>query len=292
MSLFQTIPRPTKTYHTQTYDRIAKHHGFDGRGKTVLITGGATGVGFSIAKAFAEAGVARIAIVSRSPGPQETAKADLQAAHPAVQVLTYSTSVTDSTRLIEILSELGTVDILVLSAAAAHRRAPGTEITEQEVRDAFETNVLATFTLVRAFLRMPPTTTTAPAAPAPARTIIHLSSAAIQVSGQRVAYGPSKAAATQMMQQFAAEVDAAQVRIFSVHPGALYTPGTAQLFPREAMQWEDLALPAHFALWLAGPESAFLHGRYLWAQWDVDELLGLRERVAGDGFFLKIGLAL
>ena len=287
MSLFQTLPRPTKTYHTQTYDRIAKHHGFNGQGKTVLITGGAGGVGLSIAKAFAQAGVARIAIISRSPGPQEEAKTDLQAAHPSVQVLTYSTSVTNTARIAEILHELGTVDVLVLSAAVAHRRAPGIDITEAEVREAFDVNVLATFGLVKAFLRMPQ-----PAAGGGPRTVVHLSSAATQVSGQRVAYGPSKAAASQMMQQFAAEVRAEEVRIFSVHPGALYTPGTARMFPRGAMEWEDLELPAHFAVWLAGPESGFLHGRYLWAQWDVDELVALRERVERDPSFLKIGLVL
>lgn len=68
---FESFPRPTQTYHSTTYDRIARQHGFDGRDKTVLITGGATGVGYSISKAFAEAGVARIPIISRSLGPQE-----------------------------------------------------------------------------------------------------------------------------------------------------------------------------------------------------------------------------
>jgi hypothetical protein len=83
-----------------------------------------------------------------------------------------------------------------------------------------------------------------------------------------------------------------EVRIFSVHPGIVYTPGAAQMYPWEAMEWEDLDVPGHFALWLAGPESGFLHGRYLWAQWDVDELLAMRERVEKDPSFLKIGLVL
>ena len=80
---FESWPRPIKTYHSTTCDRIAKHHGFDGKGKTVLITGGATGVGYSLCKAFPEAGVARIAIISRSPDAQEKAKNDLEAAYPS-----------------------------------------------------------------------------------------------------------------------------------------------------------------------------------------------------------------
>ena len=31
-------------------------------------------------------------------------------------------------------------------------------------------------------------------------------------------------------------------------------------------------LPAHFMLWLSSPEAAFLKGRLVWANWDVDEL--------------------
>lgn len=33
-----------------------------------------------------------------------------------------------------------------------------------------------------------------------------------------------------------------------------------------------VSLPATFNIWLASPESRFLKGKYLWANWDVDEL--------------------
>ena len=285
MSFFEKLPRPTKTYHATTYDRIAKHHGFNGQGKTILITGGASGIGLSIARAFAGAGAARIAIVSRSSGPQEEAKADLEAAYPSTQIIAYQASVTDSARMTKILQELKSVDVLVLSAAVAHRRAPGAEISEQDVQDAFDINVVATFNITKAYLAaLQPTIGN--------KTIINVSSAAAQISGMRVGYGPSKAAAAQMMQHFAMEQKVEDVKIFSFHPGAHYTPGVAQVHPKDAMQWEDINLPAHFVLWLAGPESDFLHGRYLWAHWDVDELLVLKDRVASDPFFLRIGLVL
>lgn len=31
-------------------------------------------------------------------------------------------------------------------------------------------------------------------------------------------------------------------------------------------------LPAHFTLWLVSQEAAFLKGRTVWANWDVEEL--------------------
>jgi hypothetical protein len=31
-------------------------------------------------------------------------------------------------------------------------------------------------------------------------------------------------------------------------------------------------LPAHFLVWLASPEAEFLKGKFVWANWDVDDL--------------------
>ncbi|KAF2118820.1 putative NADP(+)-dependent dehydrogenase [Lophiotrema nucula] len=286
MSSFQSLPRPTKTYHTTTYDRIAKQHGFEGKGKSVLITGGAKGIGYSISEAFAEAGVARIAIVSRSSGPQEKAKAELKAAYPQVQILLYQASITDSARMEEIFKDLGTVDVLVLCASHFHRRAKAAELESQEIADVFDTNVIAAFNIAKAYLA-----TALP--PSGRKTIINLSSAACQMRAPlRAGYGPSKAAVTQMMQHFAYEHEQEDLKIISFHPGSFYTPAIAEVYAEGAFKWDDIKLPAHFARWLAGSESDFLHGRYVWAHWDVDELIALKERIISDKPFMTIGLVL
>jgi len=51
-------------------------------------------------------------------------------------------------------------------------------------------------------------------------------------------------------------------------------------------------MPGHFAVWAASAEASFLHGRFVWARWDVDELRSgeLRERIDKDPYFLKIGV--
>jgi hypothetical protein len=33
-----------------------------------------------------------------------------------------------------------------------------------------------------------------------------------------------------------------------------------------------VSLPASFNVWLASPEARFLKGKFLWTNWDVDEL--------------------
>lgn len=52
------------------------------------------------------------------------------------------------------------------------------------------------------------------------------------------------------------------------------------------------SLPANFSVWAATNEASFLHGRFVFAGWDVNELKGLLER---DGLlespdFLKVGV--
>ncbi|KAG6209119.1 hypothetical protein E4U35_007594 [Claviceps purpurea] len=300
-NFFESVPRPTKTYHSTSYDRISTRHGFNGTGKTVLITGGSSGIGLNIAKAFAGAGVARIAILSRSRATQLTAKAELEAAYPSTSILFFEASILDTDRFASVLEELAGVHVLVLCAAAIHARVPLAELSGNDVQHVFDTNSVSTVNLARLYV----------ASPGRDKTILHVSSAAAQMRAPlRSVYGASKAAAVQAMQHLAREQegtghghghddghghghdDGDRVRVFSFHPGAIPTPGSAAVYAPGAVQWEDADLPAHFSLWLAGPESDFLNGRYVWANWDVDDLVALKERLARDDRFLTIGLVL
>jgi hypothetical protein len=51
-----------------------------------------------------------------------------------------------------------------------------------------------------------------------------------------------------------------------------------------------VSLPANFNVWLASPEATFLKGKYLWANWDVDELKA-RAKELESSSLLTIGLA-
>lgn len=61
--------------------------------------------------------------------------------------------------------------------------------------------------------------------------------------------------------------------------------------PKNAFDWDHILLPAHFAVWLASGEADFLHGRFLWAHWDVDEMIEkFPARIEKEPQFLKFGL--
>ena len=59
----------------------------------------------------------------------------------------------------------------------------------------------------------------------------------------------------------------------------------------EFTDWRCIAnLPASFMVWAATKQAAFLHGRFVWAHWDVKELEAMKGRLEEDQGIFKIGL--
>lgn len=50
-----------------------------------------------------------------------------------------------------------------------------------------------------------------------------------------------------------------------------------------------VSLPASFSVWLASPEASFLKGKFLWTNWDVDELKAKAKEIE-ESNQLSIGL--
>ncbi|KAI7347551.1 hypothetical protein KC320_g7162 [Hortaea werneckii] len=244
------IPRPVETSHGESYSRILPSN-FDYNNKTVLVTGGSSGIGYAIAKAFAVAG-ARVVIISRSPGPLEEARRDLQ----AFDVSAYIASINDDSRMRQIFGEVGKIEILILNAAYIHDFGPTVELPEDQMQASFDTNVIAQWNLVKAFidLSMPSSGT---------KTVINISTAGMHLAlPHQAAYISSKTAFVQLCQHLATEHTPNEgFRIFSMHPGAIYTPAVAKNMDRDDFPWEDVNLPANFCLWLSSDQADFLHGK-------------------------------
>lgn len=45
-------------------------------------------------------------------------------------------------------------------------------------------------------------------------------------------------------------------------------------------------LPGQFCVWLASPEAEFLRSRFVWANWDVDELMARKEEIKSSRLFM------
>lgn len=278
-----------QTYRTQTYDRInPSTSGFNGKGKTVFITGGSIGIGYSICRAFADAGAAKIVIAARSPKPLEQAKQDLTTAYPNLEVNIVQLSVDDHDAVDKAMKDAGPIDVLVLNAFYSHQQAvPTTTIPASEVAKTYNINVIANYHMMTTYISSTPTPASGD------KTIIVVSSAGSHIDQpMQVGYGSSKAALTRMTSLLALEhtPEKDHVRLVSFHPGIVYTAAAQEHYAPDAFEWEDVKLPGDFAVWLAGEESGFLHGRFVWAQYDVDDLVALKGDLAENGGLLKVGL--
>ena len=43
-------------------------------------------------------------------------------------------------------------------------------------------------------------------------------------------------------------------------------------------------------MWASTAQAAFLHGRFVWCHWDVEEMVAMQPRFQADPGFLRIGL--
>lgn len=52
-------------------------------------------------------------------------------------------------------------------------------------------------------------------------------------------------------------------------------------------------LPGDFAVWAASEEAEFLHGRFIWAKWDVNELKAepLQKKIESDTSLFRVGVS-
>ena len=99
-------------------------------GRTIVITGGATGIGFATARNFAIAGASTIVLLARRDETLQKAFSELSAAFPNTQFLVYAVSITDEAEIQKVFSSVRQtarnkdIDILVTCAAFAKADKP------------------------------------------------------------------------------------------------------------------------------------------------------------------------
>lgn len=272
------------------YDAIAPTQPqLSAAGKTVLVTGGATGIGFSIAKHFAAAGATTVILFARRPQSLADAAAAIAKEHPNTQILTYSVDVSNLQAITKGLQAASnsakskTIDIVVTSAAFFPTASATLDVPTSEIQSVIQTNVIGHFHLVREFIALPSHT-------GHQKTVIDVSSnGALHPYPTTAFYGGTKGMFTWLMRHVQSEHP--EVRIHSLHPGAIYTPAMeAYGIPREAIAAieDHVDLPGSFTVWLASPEAEFLKGRFVFARWDKEELVKAKGLIEKDSSLLNM----
>lgn len=187
---------------------------FSLKGKVAIVTGGGSGLGFAVAKAFITQG-AKVIITGRDAETLASAVKELGA-----NVFFESNDVSDTSAtpaFVEMLEEkYGAIDILV-NNAGKHCKKPSHELTDEEMRNVFDVNLFGVFALTREVgKRM--------VARQSGSVILVSSMSALFSLGKVAAYASSKAALQGLMFDLVAEYGNSGVRINSIAPGFIETP--------------------------------------------------------------------
>ena len=253
-------------------------------GKVALVTGAAYGIGYAIAKAYADAG-AKIAFNCRSQAHMDKALADYK--KDGIEAHGYICDVTDEeavrAMVADIEQKLGTIDILVNNAGII-KRIPMLEMTTEDFRKVIDIDLTAAFIVSKAVL------------PGMLRKghgkIINVCSMLSEVGRETVAaYTAAKGGLKMLTKNIASEYGDRNIQCNGIGPGYIATPQTAPLREKQpdgsmhpfdsfiraktpANRWgdpEDLQGPAVF---LASDASNFVNGHILYVDGGILAYIG------------------
>lgn len=99
------------------------------------------------------------------------------------------------------------------------------------------------------------------------------------------AYGSSKAALARWLEIASHDVPQEVARFTSVHPGAVATDMGHKAGIIDTLAVTEAALTGDFTAWLASDEASFLAGRFVWANWDCEQLIGRKQEILKGNLF-------
>jgi NAD(P)-dependent dehydrogenase (short-subunit alcohol dehydrogenase family) len=234
--------------------------------RVVVITGGAKGIGRAIAERFASAGD-RVVIIDRDGDEAARAVGQLGAAHVAVQAdLAVEADIARAFATVK--ERFGRVDILINNAAVADRFMPMEEQTAAYLTSVLDINLTGAFVATKEALAL---------MPKPGGVVLNLGSINTFLPfAPRHAYGASKAGIDMLTRCIAAELGPDGIRVATIAPGYIRTPGVAALEAegkidglkiRRRIPMGDLGKPediADAALFLASADASYITGSILY----------------------------
>ena len=257
---------------------------FDLKGRVALVTGGAHGIGFSIAEGMAKCG-ATICFNCSSEASLEKGMAAYKAA--GIDAHGYAADVSDedavNAMVAKIKAEVGPVDILVNNAGLM-KRVPMVEMSHADFMRVIDVHVGGAFNCSKAVLP--------DMMEKREGKIINICSMMSELGRETVsAYAAAKGGLKMLTKNIASEYGAYNIQCNGIGPGYIATPQTAPLRERQpdgsrhpfdsfivaktpAGRWgeaEDLGGPAVF---LASAASDFVNGLILYVDGGILAYIG------------------
>lgn len=231
-------------------------------GKTVIVTGGAGGIGLATAKRFIAEG-ARVVIADLDKENADKAAHELRSGS-ASDVIGVACDVADAAQVEAAvgmaIDKFGTVDVIVNNAGLMVFK-PIVEQTGDDWLKILQVDLLGAFFFTRqAFLKMKP-----------GGSVVNVSSVhAVETTPLVAPYAAAKTALVSLTRSAALEATPLGIRINAVLPGAVDTPmlwnnpnivsGVEKIDPRDVGKPEDIASAIAY---LASEDAKFIQGAAL-----------------------------
>ncbi|KAJ8131665.1 hypothetical protein O1611_g1961 [Lasiodiplodia mahajangana] len=265
-------PSLTPTWHNDVYPAIEyTNPKVNHNGDVVIVTGAGSGIGCESAVAFATAGAKQLVLVGRDESKLNSTASKLAGVGDA-KVSIVVADVTDEAAVKKVADSVENWNVLVHAAGYMNSPAPAAAADLDDYWKAYEINVKSIVILAKYLL--PKASPNASVLSMVGGSIVFPTSMLVGLSGYLV----SKLALAKTIEFLAAENP--DVFFAAVHPGMVDT----DLFRKsgatpDALAMDTVNLSAGFILWLTLPEVKFLTGRFVWANWDIDELKGMQEDI-------------
>ena len=194
-----------------------------GPGKLAVITGGGSGIGLAIARAFAASCYSVIITGRNAKRLQKTAE---ELSGTQGQVTGIACDVRDPAAVETLFQEISkrhsTIDVLINNAGVAHALAPVDQLTVETWKEVIDTNLTGMFLVTRAALRL---------MRAGGTIVNNLSVAALQPFAGMSAYNASKFGALGFTHALREDLRKRGIRVVALLPGATNTEIWGQFWP-------------------------------------------------------------
>ncbi len=233
-------------------------------GKVALITGGGTGIGRSIAKAYANEGATTLILGRRENKLREAVQAIRKELGNHPKLHCYPCDLCDWNQVDRVAKEIkgnhGQLDVLVNNAGILGERKTILEYPRALWKEVMDINFNGLFYITQAFLPL--------MIEQKGGSIINLSSSVGRMGRKEWgAYSASKFAVEGFTQTLSQELEEYNIQVNSVNPGAARTDMRAEAYPDE----DPLSLPhpdemTDIFLYLANDKSSGVTGQSLSVQ--------------------------
>jgi NAD(P)-dependent dehydrogenase (short-subunit alcohol dehydrogenase family) len=263
-------------------------------GKVIFLSGASQGIGQATAVAFAQAGAEAIYIIARSEQGLEETRTKISEANQDTRCIYMVCDVTDAGQVKaaveDCVTKFGGIDVADANAGYLDR---WNKIGESNVFSwwrSWEVNIKGTYYVVR--YAIPHLIESAHKRSATRQTgghMILISSVGAQLLTPEASdYQTSKHAINRLCEFINLDHSEDGIKCFAIHPGGV--PTTLAKNMPEAIHpslVDKPELAAGFIVWLCSGKADWAKGRYLSSNWDVEELLQMKEQIIKDDLLVN-----